>query len=412
MPAHDARYRILVAGAGPVGLLFAALLQGRRPRSELAIRIVDARPPVPWRADRTDPRVYALSRESQWLLGEAWMSIAARRISPYRRMRVFEGETPEAYSAIDFDAADIGEPDLGHIVEDSLIRSALLENLETSAVEMAFGRSVEALEHRGSAVRVSFSDGESEDFELVVGADGVDSRVRAAAGIDVFSKDYAQRAIVTHVVTEKPHAATAWQRFLPDGPLALLPLADGRSSVVWTNSDAEADRRLALSETDFIAELESASAGVLGQLGPASVRLSFPLALKHANRYTRPGVALIGDSAHAVHPLAGQGVNLGIRDAAVLADTLIGALKAGEFPGDDFVLRRYTREQRARNATMQLAFDGLNELFGRRLPSWLVPIRGIGMAAVDRSAFAKRLLMQRALGVDRSSGRRTPPEAA
>jgi ubiquinone biosynthesis UbiH/UbiF/VisC/COQ6 family hydroxylase len=197
-----------------------------------------------------------------------------------------------------------------------------------------------------------------------------------------------------------PHRQTAWQRFLPDGPLAFLPLADGRSSIVWTNSAEGAGRLLALPEAEFLAELEAASAGVLGRLGSCSARLAFPLELKHAVRYTRPRVVLIGDAAHAVHPLAGQGMNLGLRDAAVLADTLTRAVAAGEYPGDEYVLRRYARAQRARNLSMQLAFDALNELFGHRFPAWLTPFRDIGLGAMERSAPAKRLLMRRALGLD------------
>jgi 2-polyprenyl-6-methoxyphenol hydroxylase-like FAD-dependent oxidoreductase len=158
-----------------------------------------------------------------------------------------------------------------------------------------------------------------------------------------------------------------------------------------------------LSDGDFLDALNTASAGILGRIESCSRRLSFPLALKHAIRYTRPGVVLIGDAAHSVHPLAGQGMNLGLRDAAVLADTLADALDAGQYPGDEFVLRRYARAQKARNLGMQLAFDGLNTLFGPRLPDFAVPLRRFGMAAVNRADPAKRLLMRRALGLDRGS---------
>jgi len=391
--------KLLVVGAGPVGLLFACLLLRGSGRA-LSLRVIDTRPPGSWQSGKTDPRVYALSRESQTLLAAEWPWIAARRISPYRRMRVFAGDSPDGRSAIDFDAADIGEPDLGHIVEDSLLRSALLEQSAQLGAATSFGSRVETLEPAQGGIVVGFSDGSSETADLVVGADGADSRVRSAAGIPVLRKDYGQRAIVTHVATSRPHAAIAWQRFLPGGPLAFLPLADGRSSIVWTDTAAEAERRLALPDDEFLRELETASAGILGHLGPCAERLAFPLELKHAVRYTRPGVALIGDAAHAVHPLAGQGVNLGLRDAAVLAATVRAALRSGEFPGDERVLRRYARAQRAHNLSMQFAFDALNELFGQRLPPWLGPVRALGMAAVDASGAAKRLLMRRALGLD------------
>jgi 2-octaprenylphenol hydroxylase len=400
---------IVVAGAGPVGLLFAVLLKRLQPG--VALRLIDARPPQAWRAAEIDARVYALSRESQQLLAAEWPVLAARRISPYRRMRVFAGDSPDSAAAVSFDAAEIGEPDLGHIVEDSLLRTVLLEAAAAVGVDTLFGSGVESLEAGTSGVRLRLGDGSDAQADLVVGADGADSLVRAAAGIDTLRKGYAQSAIVTHVETAAAHAATAWQRFLPDGPLALLPLADGRSSVVWTASRSATERRLALPDSEFIAELEAASAGVLGSLGACSRRYAFPLELRHALQYTRAGVVLIGDAAHAVHPLAGQGVNLGLKDAAVLARTLAAALEAGEYPGDEFVLRRYARAQQLHNLAMQFAFDAINEIFGPRL-AWLGPLRALGMAAVDRSGEAKRLLMRRALGLDRAGSAAAGHEAA
>lgn len=394
--------RILVAGAGPVGLLFALRLALGGRQGESRIRVVDAGEPRRWQQASVDPRVYALSRESQWLLADLWPAIVSRRVSPYRRMRVFEGDSGDSAAAVDFDAADIGEPDLGHIVEDSLLRTVLLERLASLEVETAFGSGVESLERRGETTCVLLDDGSELTADLVVGADGTGSRVRAAAGIETVGKSYGQRAVVAHVASALPHRATAWQRFLPEGPLAFLPLADGRSSIVWTLSEAGADRVLGLADAAFLAALEEASAGVLGALGPASGRLAFGLELKHAVAYTRPGVALIGDAAHAVHPLAGQGMNLGLGDAAVLADTLLAALAAGEHPADARILSRYARAQRGHNLTMQLAFDGLNALFSRQRPAWLAPLRGLGMAAVDRLGPVRRELMRRALGLDRA----------
>jgi len=414
MPPDRKRLKLMVVGAGPVGLLFARRLIRQQGARGFDIRVVDAQSPLNWEVQRIDPRVYALSRESQWLFGDLWPAIAARRLSPYRRMCVWEGDNPSGDSSISFDSADVGEPDLGHIVEDSLLRSVLLDDLARSDVEIRFDVGVEALDYdygNGSGsgngrgpVTVTMSDGTSATADLVVGADGANSKVRSAVGIKSINKNYAQRAVVTHVTSERPHAETAWQRFLPDGPLAFLPLADGRSSIVWTNSEAAAEVLLAANEDKFLRELESASGGILGALGPCTERLSFPLRFAHATRYSRPGVALIGDSAHAVHPLAGQGMNLGLRDAAVLADTLVAALAAGEYPADDLVLRRYARAQKAHNLSMQLAFDGLNELFSGRTPDWAASIRGLGLGLVNRLGPAKRLLMRRALGVDHALG--------
>lgn len=390
---------IVVAGAGPVGLMFAWRLA--RARAErFRIRIVDAREPVRWRSETVDVRVYALSRESQWLFGGLWAEAVARRVSPYGQMCVFEGDDPAGAASVSFDAADIAEPDLGHIVEDSLLRTVLLDALGQLEVELDFGRSIERLDRERGRMRLGLDDGSEIVADLVVGADGVESGIRAAAGFGQLEKRYRQRAIVSHVTTGQAHGATAWQRFLPEGPLAFLPLADGRSSIVWTSGDAEAGRLLALDDAAFAAALETASAGVLGHIGTCSPRHAFALKLGHACRYSRPGVVLIGDAAHAVHPLAGQGMNLGLRDAAVLADTLATAAGRGEYPADEFVLRRYEREQKAHNLTMQLAFDGLNELFRRPALAWTAPLRHLGMAVVDRSATAKRLLMRRAMGLD------------
>lgn len=394
---------LIIAGAGPVGLLFAAQLVRRPAARKFNIRIVDAQPAVTWRADRIDQRVYALSRESQWLLGDLWSSIVERRPSPYRRMRVWEGESPGKDASIDFDAADVGESDLGHIVEDSLLRAALHDELAHTEVEMSFGIGVETITRCNGRLSVAFSDGTTSSADLVVGADGANSRVRAAVGIEAINKNYRQRSVVSHITTEKFHDRTAWQRFLPDGPLAFLPLSDGRSSIVWTNTETEADRLVAASDDEFLHELEIASAGVLGRLGPCTERIAFGLRLTHAVRYVAAGIALIGDSAHAVHPLAGQGMNLGLRDAAALAATLAAAVSAGAYPGDERVLQRYERAQKAHNVGMQLAFDGLNELFSRRMPAWTTPMRRAGLALVDRIGPAKRLLMRQALGIDRRS---------
>jgi ubiquinone biosynthesis UbiH/UbiF/VisC/COQ6 family hydroxylase len=384
-----------------VGLLFALRLARQNPTQALRLRVVDAGTPARWQAGLTDPRVYAFSRESQALFGDLWAVVAARRVSPYRRMQVFEGEAPDGEGAIVFDAAEIGEPDLGFIVEDSLLRTVLLDALGRSSVETVFGGGVEAVLTEGGRIALTTTTGDRFAADLLVGADGANSRVRTAAGIEVFEKDYGQRALVAHVVTELPHRETAWQRFLPGGPLAFLPLADGRSSIVWTCLEREAERLQAASEDEFLAALQTASAGALGRIESCSPRVSFPLALKHATSYTRPGIVLIGDAAHSVHPLAGQGMNLGLRDAAVLADTLTAALTAGHYPGDEFVLRRYARAQKARNLGMQLAFDGINALFGPRLPAFAAPFRRLGMTAVNRAEPAKRSLMRQALGLDR-----------
>jgi 2-octaprenyl-3-methyl-6-methoxy-1,4-benzoquinol hydroxylase/2-octaprenylphenol hydroxylase len=226
--------------------------------------------------------------------------------------------------------------------------------------------------------------------------------VRSLLDLPVAVRDYAQHAIVTHVVSEAPHRETAWQRFLPGGPLALLPLSDGRSSVVWSLPSERAVRLTAAPDDVFLAELEAASGTALGRLGPCTERVSLPLRLLHAFDYTRRRVALVGDAAHCVHPLAGQGMNLGLLDAAVLADEIERAVGAELGIGDPAVLGRYERRRKGHNVQMMLAFDALDRLF--RLPDWAAPARGLGLALLDRAVPAKRALMSRALGLDLNLG--------
>jgi ubiquinone biosynthesis UbiH/UbiF/VisC/COQ6 family hydroxylase len=231
----------------------------------------------------------------------------------------------------------------------------------------------------------------------LLAADGSHSAVRRLVDLPVTGHRYAQTAVVTHVTSSATHQSTAWQRFLPGGPLALLPLLDGRSSVVWSLPTAEAEALLACDDAEFLAALEAASAGVIGALTACSKRVGFPLQALHALRYTAPRVALVGDAAHTVHPLAGQGMNLGLLDAAAIAAVIEDALLAGEDFGDLKVLRRYERERKGDNLAMLAVFDGLNRLFG--LPGWAAPLRSLGLRAVETARPVKRLLMQKALGL-------------
>jgi 2-octaprenylphenol hydroxylase len=390
---------VVVVGAGPVGLTLAALLASSAAAGRLRVRVIDAQDPAQWSEERMDIRVYALSRASQQAFERlgVWSEIRARRATPYRRMRVWEGERFGGPGSLEFDAAEIGEPDLGHIVEDNLIREQLARVLsERVGVELRFATPVEALEDSATGVRVRLTSGETLSATLVVGADGANSRVRALAEIPVLEQSYEQHAIVAHVASAASHAETAWQRFLPGGPLAFLPLADGRSSIVWSLPSAKAETLLAVDEQEFVAALQEASGDVLGALELQSPRAAFPLAMLRAHEYCRAGLALVGDAAHCVHPLAGQGMNLGLADAVCLAETLNAASEAGEHLGDRRVLDRYARARKGTNLVMQLAFDALDRLF--RLDEWAMPIRKLGLAAVDGLPAAKRLLMRRALG--------------
>jgi len=396
----------LIAGAGVVGLATAALLVTGRCADRLRVHVIDARAPPPWRVDELDLRVYALSRASQRLLESvgAWWSIAARRACAYRRMHVWEGRDP-AEGALEFDSADIAEPDLGHIVEDGLIRAALMDVLKASRnCEMTTGAAVESVDTERRDAVVRLAGGRTLRGALLVAADGSDSAVRKLLALPVATSSYGQTALVTHVASTKSHRETAWQRFLPGGPLAFLPLVDGRSSVVWSLPSARAADLIASPPEEFLAELAIASAGVLGELESCSARAGFSLQALHALRYCAPRAALVGDAAHTVHPLAGQGMNLGLLDAAALARVVERALLAGEDPGDLKVLRRYERERKGGNLEMLLALDALHRLFA--LPGWAAPLRGAGLRAVEQSAIAKRFFMRRALGLNAGSKNR------
>jgi 2-polyprenylphenol 6-hydroxylase len=245
------------------------------------------------------------------------------------------------------------------------------------------------------------SDGRRIDAALIIGSDGSASVSRKLAGIETSGWDYDQRAFVTHVRTEHPHTHTAWQRFLPDGPIAFLPLADGRSSIVWTTTPEQAERMVAAAPEQVAKELSAALDGVLGEVQIDGPRGQFPLRLAHAKSYCRDRFVLVGDAAHAIHPLAGQGVNLGFLDSAALIEVLAEELQRGTPPqalGERRVLRRYERWRKSENALALGLVDGLNKLFGNRseLIGWA---RRLGLSAVDGSMLAKRFLMGRAMGI-------------
>jgi 2-polyprenylphenol 6-hydroxylase len=391
---------VLVAGAGVVGLAAAALLATGRCADRVRVLVLDARPLPRWRAEDADPRVYALSRASQELLEHVgvWRRVVGARAAPYRRMRVWEGTDAFGPGALDFDSAEIGEPDLGHIVEDALLRTVLGDVLAAAPqAQLQVGAEIASFAVHERDVVVELTNGGAVRGTVLLAADGSDSAVRRLAELPVTGHRYEQTAIVAHVTSTGSHQETAWQRFLPGGPLALLPLADGRSSIVWSLPTAEAERLLAASEAEFIAELAAATAGVIDQLTACSKRVAFPLQALHALKYATQRVALLGDAAHTVHPLAGQGMNLGLLDAAAIAAVIEDALLAGEDVGDLKVLRRYERRRKGDNLAMLAAFDGLNRLF--RLSGWASPLRSLGLRTVESAEPVKRLLMRKALGL-------------
>jgi 2-octaprenylphenol hydroxylase len=405
-------FDVVVVGGAMAGAGTAALLAATPATEGLRIALIEPRPATPLAANAPlDLRVSALSRSSQRLLERtgAWPAVAARAAA-YQRMVIWEErQDPAGPEALVFDAAELGEPDLGHIGENLSIQAALTTRAESQGVVLLRAE-LATLEATRDAVRIALGDGREFRAGLVVGADGAESAVRRMAGIDTRGWDYGQRAVVTHLASEVPHGATARQRFLDTGPLALLPLADGRSSLVWSTLPEVAEGLTQCPEVEFADRVSAASAGVLGRLVPTTARASFPLRLLHARRYAADRIALVGDAAHAVHPLAGQGINLAFLDAAALVDVLGDAIEAGDDPGELRVLRRYERWRKAEALPAIAMLDGLKRVFfgGNPLQSRL---RQGALGLAQSSTTAKRLLMQRALGVAGelpASVRRTP----
>jgi 2-polyprenylphenol 6-hydroxylase len=391
-------FDIIVVGAGPVGAVTAGLLAARKiaPAARIAL-LANEWPEAQAPSEDIDLRVFALSRAAERILElcGAWQTLLPARVSVYERMCVWDGSGTAGKSAsIEFDCAEIGEPNLGSIVDGRALAFATFDAARRAGVAILRGE-VAALESVGRGNRLRLADGRHLAAKLLLGADGAQSTIRQLAGIETAGHSYAQSALVAHIRTRLPHRRTAWQRFLPTGPLAFLPLADGRSSIVWSLAQAEADRLKALDATAFAHELTRASDGVLGECALVTGIKCFPLQLRYALHYVRRGLALLGDAAHAVHPLAGQGLNLGLMDAAVLADVLESA---GDAAGDLRVLRRYERWRKSENMLSATLFDGFDRLFSNAHPA-LTALRSFGLSSVERAPLAKREFARRALGL-------------
>lgn len=345
-----------------------------------------------------DLRVYALSRGSQNILLRlgAWDRIERTRACPYTAMQVWEAR---GKSHVAFEAAEVDEINLGHIVEGALLVEALLERVRaTPDISWHCPAALQKLEIDDERAELSLVDGNRISAKLVVGADGARSRVRELSGIKVNESSYEQNAIVAHLKPQRDHGQVARQVFHASGPLALLPLPDGRISIVWSTEPKHAETLLAMNEGDFGEAVTEASDEALGTLELTSERASFPLRRMHAQHYVAPRVALAGDAAHVVHPLAGQGMNLGLLDAAALSEVILDSRRNNSDVDDYLVLRRYERWRHAENLAMQGAFGGFNRLFGLQAPG-AHSVRGLGMQLFNQFGPAKRLAIRIALGM-------------
>lgn len=365
-------YDLIIVGGGLVGLTLACALGG----SHLKIAVIDAHPPAEWIPGQVE-RVSAITRASQHILEslDVWSKLPIIRMCAYQQMEVWEKNG----SSIHFNSAEIGEDNLGYIIENQAIQLALLERIQTfNNITLLYG--------------VNFHD---FSCTLLVGADGAQSAVRQYAGISTTSYDYQQSALVTTVQTGLEHHATARQIFLPDGTLAFLPLADPNScSIVWATSPERAQHLADLPSSEFKHQLTETFEHCLGQIIEAGECWVFPLRMQHADNYVQPGIALIGDSAHTLHPLAGQGLNLGLLDAACLSEVLLKAKSIGSLS----TLRRYERWRKGHNWMMIAAMQGFRSLFGSTNPC-IQQIRSLGLQITDHLPFVKHLFMRQAMGL-------------
>jgi 2-octaprenylphenol hydroxylase len=406
--SDSAEFDILVVGGGMIGSAAALGLSCQGWRVGLVesqnreILTTDIQPANG--VEDFEPRVSALSLASQQLLDQlgVWAGVRKSRHCPYQAMTVWDGD---GTGRIHFEAAELQSDSLGTIVENRAVVKALFENILDSNVALIDAAKVSGWWQDAGRSGVHLDDGRSLGAALVVAADGANSRLRQWAGLPTREWDYDQQAIVCTVKTAQSHRSTAWQRFSQTGPLAFLPLLNESGdthfcSIVWSQDTEEARRLMALDESAFAAELETAIERELGAVEIVSKRFAFPLRQRHAKDYVADGIALIGDAAHSIHPLAGQGANLGYSDVRVLLDELSRSKSAGLSPANATVLARYQRRRKGENLAMMAAMEGFKQLFGRDelAVRWL---RNTGLKWFDRLGPVKHRIAAQAMGLSR-----------
>ena len=382
---------IAIVGGGPVGASLTRALA----TAGLSLALVEPKTPKPLPATGFDQRVYALNGHSRRFLERCgiWQGLSPERIAPVREMRVFGDDA----SKIEFSAYRSGVTELATIVEEVNLRLALQSALRDQPNLTLFpGVECVGAQWGDRNATLSLTDGRRIEARLVVAADGPDSALRSAAGIEVRVHEYAQTGVVANFKTERAHRDTAYQWFLHSGVLALLPLPGDHVSMVWSAADADARELLAAGNEELARRVEQASSGVLGKLQPISPTAGFPLRRMRAARLIAPRLALIGDTAHNVHPLAGQGLNLGFGDVQALADVLAARGMENDV-GAVSLLRRFERSRGEDLLAMEAVTDGLKALFDSSLPG-VKRLRNAGLRQVNRISPLKRLLVKRALG--------------
>ena len=405
MAAVNTDYDVLIAGGGMVGSALACCLGG----SALRVAVLDAAGPPKWEGDDYALRVSAISAASIRLLKklDAWEDIVAQRLAPIDAMFIWDGNDEGASGFLEFDSADIGAENMGVIIENRVIQSALLKQAQLhSNVRYLSPASVKAYDGYHEYLDVQMESGERISTRLLIGADGAHSKVRELAHIDTYGWPFDQTAIVFTVKTEKQHNFVARQKFLSTGPLAFLPLDEPHTcSNVWSADTDEANRLLSLGDDEFKTELQTAFGDTLGNIEWLSERAGFPLTLAHAKDYLAHRVALVGDALHRIHPLAGQGVNLGFADAAVLAEVIINTHDKGRDIGAHHNLRPFERWRKEANHKMIGLMDMFKRSFGSKEPT-VVTLRKLGLDIVNQNGPIKHWFMRQATGLENELPRR------
>jgi len=389
------RYEVIIVGGGMVGAAAACALA----HAGIQVALLDRfNPPRHWATEPIDNRVSALTKASQHILETlgAWPGMVQRGVCAYRDMRVWDAR---ADGELHFDCADTQFNELGHLVENRVTVAALWDVLDSlPSATCITPAQVTGMDLTDDARLLHLSDGRSLAAELVIAADGRESALRNRVGIGTTGWDYNQHGLVATISTEKSHQATAWQRFLTEGPLAFLPLFNGQSSIVWTLSTATAQQYLALSDAEFLDKLTEASGGILGQMLAVEQRASVPLRFQYANEYTAERLVLCGDAAHAMHPLAGQGANAGLLDSAAIAEVIIKARQQKRPIASQHCLRNYERWRKGDNLAMMASMDMINKTYSLSAQP-LIGLRSAGMNWVNQTSWLKNYLNQYAMGL-------------
>ena len=391
---HDAE--VIIVGGGPVGATLAGLLG----QHGIDCIVIEAGKPGPAPLDDSaDPRALALTQASRRILTDfnAWKGLPQDRLGYFRHMHVWD---ENGNGEIRFDCEELCESSLGYIVEQPVLQETLFRVLDyIPTVSVHRGDKPTEIHWGSDAITVRLNERQLRG-KLLVAADGIHSGVRELAGIGYAVQDYRQTAVACVVRTELPHGETARQCFLSDGPLAFLPMADPHQcGIVWSTSPEYAEELLAMDSERFNRALKAAFDSTLGEIPESGKRVGFPLQRAQAECYCKDRIALVGDAAHSVHPLAGQGVNLGLLDAASLAQVLMEARKKNRDIGMMRDLRRYERWRKGENRLMMMVFEGFKYLFeNQTVPVPL--IRNMGLNIVDRNSLIKQFIMRRAMGLE------------